>query len=239
MQRKAENGGVLFLLAMLIVASGAWGSDQVPAPPQSHPIALVGGTLVPVSGEVIPQGVIVFDGGKITAMGKSVDLPDRTEIIDVYGKYVYPGLIESDSFIGLVEIEMIQVTHDYAETGDVNPNVRAEVAFNPDSEHIPITRANGITYAHVVPRGGMIAGLSALMALDGWTWETMTDRAPVGLHVYWPRMRIDRASPRADDFLKERDAQLRSKTHAPTCEPRSPRPSRAFLTMTPTCAGKP
>lgn len=169
-------------------------SDQIPAPPQDHPIALVGATIHTVSGPILPTGTVLFDGGKIIALGGRLDLPSGTEEIDIRGKHVYPGLIAAHSIIGLVEIEQIRSTRDAVEVGEIKPNVRAEVAFNPDSEILPVTRANGITLALSVPGGGAISGTSALMMLDGWTWEAMTLKAPVGLHVRWPRMHV-RQSP--------------------------------------------
>lgn len=146
-----------------------------------------------MTGPVIERGVLVFDKGKITAVGPDVPVPPDAEVIDIRGQHVYPGLIDANSIIGLTEIDSIRATRDFAEVGDVNPNVRAEVAVNPDSEIIAVTRANGVLVALAVPRGGVIAGQSAAIVLDGWTWESMTLKAPVGLHVYWPRMTPVRA----------------------------------------------
>jgi len=168
-------------------------SDQVPAPKQTRPIALSGGTIHTVSGENIAAGTVLFEKGRITAVGKDLILPDGTEIIDVSGKHVYPGLISTNTAIGLVEIAAVRATRDVSEVGEINPEVRAQAAFNPDSEIIPVTRANGVTLALSVPGGGLISGTSALMMLDGWTWEDMTLKAPVGLHLFWPEMAIDEA----------------------------------------------
>ena len=63
--------------------------------------------------------------------------------------------------MGLVEIQAIRATLDVNETGDFNPNIRAEVSYNPDSELIPVARSNGITVAHTIPKGGLISGSSA------------------------------------------------------------------------------
>src|SRR5207237_6639947 len=93
----------------------------------------------------------------------------------------------------LVEVSSVKGPSDVAETGNVNPNVRAEVAINPESDLIPVARVNGITSALVVPRGGAIAGTSALIHMEGWTHEDMTVRAPVALHVNWPAMGINRS----------------------------------------------
>jgi imidazolonepropionase-like amidohydrolase len=94
--------------------------------------------------------------------------------------------------LGLTEVAAVAATNDFTEIGDINPNVRAEVALNPDSDLIPVARVNGVTSVHAIPRGGLIAGTSAVYRLDGWTYEDMTIRAPVGLHVRWPRMTPER-----------------------------------------------
>src|SRR5262249_42490002 len=96
-------------------------------------------------------------------------------------------------------------TLDYAETGDVNPNIRAEVEFNPGSELFGVTRVNGVTSALSIPQGGTLAGTSALIHLDGWTNEDMTVRAPVALHVNWPNMTVVRGfgPQRSDDEQKK------------------------------------
>jgi imidazolonepropionase-like amidohydrolase len=200
------------LLAGLFLHSGhALASDQIPAKPQDHPIALVGGTLVPVSAPPIEQGTILFDKGKIVAVGRSVTLPEGTETIDVTGMFVYPGLISADTYIGLVEIGAVRATRDRSETGRINPNVRAETAVNPESEVIPVTRANGITMFVTSPSGGLISGTSALMMADGWTWEEMIYKAPAALVINWPTMTISRSAfvqQSEEEQRKEREKQL-------------------------------
>lgn len=163
-------------------------STQIPAKPQEHPIALVGGTIHPVSGADITNGTIVFDKGKIVAVGASVSIPADAEKIDVTGKHVYPGMIDANTAIGLTEIGAVRATNDRNETGSINPNVKAQVAVNPESELIPVARSNGITLVLTCPSGGVISGTSALLYLDGWTWEEMTFKAPIAMHVNWPSM---------------------------------------------------
>ena len=201
------------LLAVITVSIA---SDQVPAPPQTHPILLMNATIHPVSADEIQRGAILFEKGIITAIGRRVtNLPDNTETIDLLGKHVYPGMIAAASVIGLTEIGAVAVTRDFSERGEVNPNVRAEVAYHPDSEIIPVTRSNGVLLAHSCPTGGLISGTSAVMMLDGWTWETSTLKAPAGLHINWPNMgavrsryfRIteEEASKRREETLKKLD----------------------------------
>src|SRR5262245_49380389 len=142
-------------------------SDQVPAKNQDHPIALVGATIHPVVGQVMEGGSILFDKGKIVAVGRPATFPQGTEVIDVKGKHIYPGLISGDTFLGLVEISAVRASRDRTETGQINPNVRAEAAVNPETELIPVTRANGITMFVSSPSGGLISGTSAVIMSDG------------------------------------------------------------------------
>ena len=112
-------------------------------------IILSGGTIHTGTGDVIENGLVAFSNGKITYAGKASDFKgDRsgTEVIDVAGKHVYPGLIYPTTSLGLVEISGVDVTVDNRETGDLNPNVRTIVAYNTDSHVIPVVRSNGVSY---------------------------------------------------------------------------------------------
>ncbi len=189
--RKVSFGGrlVLAIALMASVFSSVEGNTNVPAPAQDRPILLKGGTIYPVSTIPIKGGEILFEMGKISAIGNRLKAPKNTEIVDVTGKSVYPGLIGANTLAGLVEIGAVKATRDFIESGDINPNARAERAVNPDSEIFPVTRANGILVINVVPSAGgkgLMAGTSALMKLEGWTWEEMVVKAPVGLHIKWP-----------------------------------------------------
>jgi len=166
-------------------------SDPVPGPKQDRPILLSGGTIHTVSDLTIPNGQILFARGQIVALGREVIAGPDAEIIDITGRHVYPGLIAAQSLLGLLEIGSIRSTSDHSEVGAVNPNVRAERAYNPDSEHIPVVRANGIALAHVTPLGGLLSGASAVMMLDGWTWEDALLRDGIGVWLNWPNMTIN------------------------------------------------
>ena len=165
-------------------------SDQIPGSIQQNPILLKGGVIHTVSSGDFIDADILFQNGKIIEIGYNLDLENGTEIIDLNGNHVYPGLISGISTLGLQEIGAVRATRDYAEVGDINPNVRSNVSYNPDSELIPITRSNGVLIALSVPRSGSVSGRSSLMMLDGWTWEDATLKNSVGLHVFWPSMDV-------------------------------------------------
>lgn len=179
-----------FPLAVFLVALAAcWPlqrRDGCAAEPAAGRTALLGGTVHTVSGPDLVGGTVLLAEGKIVAVGQEVPLPPEVQRIDVSGHHVYPGLIDAYTQLGLIEIDAVRATRDLAETGHINPNVRAQAAFNPDSELIPVARAGGVLTVLTAPEGGLISGTSAVMSLDGWSWEQMTLRAPAALHVHWP-----------------------------------------------------
>jgi imidazolonepropionase-like amidohydrolase len=183
-RRRAARVGLAALAAALLGATAL--EAQVPAPRQNRPIALTGGTIHTVSGATYEGGTLVFDNGRIVAVGRNVAIPADAEHVDIRGKHVYPGLIDGYSHIGLFEIGGIGVTIDLDELGRINPNVRAEVAVNPESRHIGVARSSGVLVAVSSPEGGLVSGQAAAMMLDGWTWEQMTLKGGVGMVVQWP-----------------------------------------------------
>jgi imidazolonepropionase-like amidohydrolase len=165
-------------------------AQPIPAPPQSEPIAVIGATIHTAEGRVIPDGVILFEDGRITAVDSrsrnTVWEQDRYKQIFAEGKHVYPGLIALNSQLGLVEIESIRPTRDYSETGSDNLNVRALIAYNTDSRVLPTVRSNGVLQAQITPTGGRWSGLSSVVQLDAWNWEDAAVAADEGLHLHWP-----------------------------------------------------
>ena len=127
------------------VALPASGSDNV--------VVLQGATVHPVTGPKIPNGLIVMRDGRIDFVGPADELPESESAIDCRGKHIYPGLIDADTAMGLVEIDAVRATVDTSETGSSNPNVKAVVAFNPDSELIPVARVMGFCWPTRCPQG--------------------------------------------------------------------------------------
>jgi len=164
---------------------------QVPAPgePQKEPIAIMNATAHIGNGEVIENSVITFENGVITNVADAskvrLDLSSY-KVIDAEGMHVYPGLIASNTIMGLEEISAVRATRDQDETGEFNPNVRALIAYNTDSEIIPTTRFNGVLYVQTTPRGGRISGSSSVMDLDAWNWEDAVLKNDEGIHLNWP-----------------------------------------------------
>lgn len=179
--------GWAVLVAGVLLTVHCSAHDQVPGKTQSRPILIVGATIHPIDRPAIPDGILLFENGLIRAVGSTLggELPANTLRIDAVGKHVYPGLIAGMSEIGLREIAAVNATIDENEIGATNPNVRSWVAVNPDSELIPVARANGVLIAHISPTGERMQGQSAVMQLDGWTAKEMILKAPAGLCIEW------------------------------------------------------
>lgn len=157
-------------------------------------------TVHPVSKPEIAGGSILVRDGKIIEVGAKVTAKSA-KVIDGKGLHAYPGLINSATEVGLQEISAIRETVDTGELGDFNPQLRAEIAVNPSSEHVAVTRAGGITSVIVLPgagggegrRGGggsIIAGQAGLLHLDGWTWEEMEIRKMAAIQLVFPTIRL-------------------------------------------------
>lgn len=159
---------------------------RMTVPPQSEAIALRGATIHTVTNGVIENGTIIFEAGRITAVGANIAIPAGTRVVDVTGKHIYPGLIDAYSTVGIAEIGSVDMSNDVNEVGDFNPNVRTDVAVNAESRHIGTSRSQGVLTTLTTPGGGLISGMSSAMALEGWSWEEMSLESAAALNVNWP-----------------------------------------------------
>lgn len=150
----------------------------------------------PVSGPDITNGSVLVVDGKIADVGPKVAAPKGVRVIEGKGLHVYPGMIDSATQLGISEISSVRETNDIGEIGKFNPQLRASIAVNADSEHIPVTRVNGITGAIVLPgtfgSGGRspayVQGQASLIRLDGWTWEEMEVLRSAALQLRLPSL---------------------------------------------------
>ncbi len=168
-------------------AMGTNGANGV----QSAVTALVGGTVHPVSGPAIANGVVLMEAGRITAVGTAatVAVPAGATRVDVRGKHVYPGMINPITQVGMVEIGQVAASRDDQEVGRFNPHIRALAGVHPHAEAIPVVRANGITSVLAIQSSGVIQGMGSAIQLDGDTPEKMAIRDRAALVVNFPSPR--------------------------------------------------
>ena len=187
--------------------------------PLTGPVtAITNARIFPISGPAIERGTIVIRGNRIEALGVNVAVPAGATVIDAKGSEVYPGFIDARTSIGLNEPGP-RGFDDTNEMLEINASVKAQVAYQSDSDAIPVARVNGITTAAVVPSGGLIGGQVAVMNLDGWTWEEATLLPVAGVSFQFPPLvrgggggggggNAD-ATRKYDDLKKERDAKVK------------------------------
>ena len=206
---KNAHGRLLAMLGMTaLLALPLLGQSVIPNNPGKKPtFAIRNATIYPVTSAPIQHGTIVFSRGLITAVGTSVAIPPDALVIDGTGLSVYPGLIDAGSEVGLVEVGAVPGTVDTSEIGDINPNASAAVAINPHSNLIPVTRVNGVTTVIAEPSGGIISGQDALINLAGWTPQEMVVKAPVAMHLRFPRLRSGAFDDQPQDEEAAKEAQ--------------------------------
>jgi imidazolonepropionase-like amidohydrolase len=144
---------------------------------QETVVALVGGTVHPVSRPPIGNGVVVIRGGVIEAVGSAsqVEIPEGARRVDVSGKSVYPGMIDAITTVGIMEFGSIGQATDVLEVGEYNPHIRAVAAVRPEFANWGVTRANGITSVGVAQQTGVIQGQLGVVELtDEDTHERVT-----------------------------------------------------------------
>lgn len=180
----------IFLIMTTCFTLAATAQETVlPAKPQKGTIYIKNATIHVGNGKVIENGTIKIKDGKIEEVGANLPVPaDDVSVYDVKGKHVYPGLILPTSSLGLVEISANRATTDVREIGDLNPNVRAIVAYNTDSRVINTLRSNGILLANVVPQGSLLTGSSSVVQLDAWNWEDAAYKTDAGIHLNLPSL---------------------------------------------------
>lgn len=153
-------------------------------------ILLEGATLHIGNGNVISTGTIGIENGVITLVKNTLaftyNKSDWDTIINLSGHQIYPGFVAPNSTLGLTEIDAVRASLDFDEVGTFNPHVRAQIAYNCESDVIETVRTNGVLMIQTTPRGGRISGQSSVMSSSCWNWEDGTVKADDGIHIEWP-----------------------------------------------------
>src|ERR1051325_573305 len=183
-------------IILLILLAGSVMAQQIGNPTAQQGVMPARGTfairnarIVTVSGPDVENGTVVIRDGKIEAVGANVSVPSGAQMIDGNGLFVYPGMIDAGTNMGLVEVPQgANGTVDTTEVGDLNPNAKAIIAVNPHSAHIAVTRVEGITNTVTAPTGGLISGQAALINLLGTSPKEMGVVPQAALVINYPRI---------------------------------------------------
>ena len=105
------------------------------------------------------EGDILMDGGKITAIGKNLDIPEGTEVYDACGKDVYPGFVDAHSHLGLDGYGIGFEGQDYNERNDIcTPQLRGIDTFNPMDPSVSMAAKGGVTCVGTGPGSSNVIG---------------------------------------------------------------------------------
>lgn len=127
-----------------------------PALAQELPIAFVGATLVPIEGEVVENGTLIVQHGRIAALGGGISIPPDAEVRNVEGLTILPGLVDTHSHIGQVAGADM--------SGPIQADVRALDSINVRHAGINKARAGGITTVNIMPGSGHLLSGQTLYA---------------------------------------------------------------------------
>lgn len=148
-------------------------------------VAITNARIHPVAGPAIERGTVVIRDGKIAAVGANVAVPAGARVIDATGKVVTPGLFDSSTSLGVVEIGLSAEATDDESTNadDITAAFNVADNLNAFSTLIPVTRVEGITRAVVAPRTGrsLIAGQGVVIDLGTNGPIVTIHRNPVAL----------------------------------------------------------
>ena len=131
---------LLLLLVCLVTA--------LPNLAQTKPVAFINARIIPIVGQPIEQGILLVQNGKITAIGdaRTVRLSSDVMIVDLAGKTIMPGIVDTHSHIG--------GPAGADSTAPIQPDVRILDSVNPQASSIQRAQAGGITTVNVMPGSG-------------------------------------------------------------------------------------
>ncbi|MEO7997867.1 MAG: hypothetical protein ABI852_10505, partial [Gemmatimonadaceae bacterium] len=173
----------------LVGAAIAFGATRTAgaqaSPGEEGPFLIKGGTVVNPGGQRLPNTDILIRANRIVAIGAGASAMGA-KVIDATGKFVYPGMIDANTGIGLQEVGGVQTMNLRSEMGQFNPHMKAIVALNVESEILGVTRMNGVTTVVTSPTGGAISGQAALINTAGWNWEDLAVMKSAGMMINPP-----------------------------------------------------
>jgi imidazolonepropionase-like amidohydrolase len=174
--------GASALLATCTSLAGPAAAQAAPAV-ASGAVAVVGATVYTMgSAGKLENATVLIENGRIRAVGTGLAVPAGARTIDARGKVVTPGLFDSFTQLGVVEVNAVAGTRDGSEQNDrITAAFDVADAINPRSILLPVNRVEGLTRAVVAPGTGksLIAGRGAVLHLG--VGPDLLVRSPVAM----------------------------------------------------------
>jgi imidazolonepropionase-like amidohydrolase len=157
--KRSMNRGALALVAICAMAGSV----------RAQTVAITGGKLYPVSGPPIEGGTVLIRDGKIVAVGKDIAIPSNAQRVDATGKWVTPGLVNSNTSLGFGDVGFSGGPRELSAKGHdgIAAGFQVWLGFNTQSTMIAPAREGGVTSVVASPSGGLVAGQAAIVDLGG------------------------------------------------------------------------
>jgi imidazolonepropionase-like amidohydrolase len=157
--KRSLNSGALALVAMCAVAGSL----------SAQTVAITGGKVYPVSGPPIEGGTVLMRDGKIVAVGKDIAIPGDAQRVDATGKWVTPGLVNSNTNLGFGDVGFSGGQRELSAKGHdgIAAGFQVWLGFNTQSTLIAPAREGGVTSVVASPSGGLVSGQAAIVDLNG------------------------------------------------------------------------
>ena len=202
-------------LASLAILSARAAHSATTAP---GAVAITGAKIVTLGPQgTIENGTVLIEGGRIRAVGRNVAIPKGARRIDAAGKVVTPGLFDSLSHLGVVEVSAVDETNDVGVKGrELTVAFDVADALNPRSQLIPVTRVEGVTGAIAAPVAGdgVFSGRGVAIRLTGGADMVVKDPVAVFAPLDEAGAKIAGGSRAADvERLKEALEDARDYAH--------------------------
>lgn len=148
-------------------------------------LAIKNGKIHIGNGDIIENGIILIEDGKIKEVGSEINIPNECEVIDAKGNIITPGLIDSHSHIGIGEEGIGFEGQDYNEMSDpVTPQMRAIDGIYPDDKGFLSARQGGVTTVVTGPgSANAIGGTFLAMKTYGNRVDDMIIKNPVAMKI--------------------------------------------------------
>ena len=147
--------------------------------------AISGGTVHPVSGGAIANGVVIIRDGLIEAVGANLAIPPDATVIDAKGGHVYPGLIDAETSLGFVSAAPRrrgpgagQPPQAAPQTPpqETSPSFLAVREVKLSDDDVEAKRGTGVTTILTVPSSGIFNGQSVILNLGEGAMESRVIR---------------------------------------------------------------
>jgi imidazolonepropionase-like amidohydrolase len=153
------------LLSALVIATAT----------QAQNLVFQHATVYTITAGTIQDGAVRINNGQIIEVGRSDEVPATdAKVIDLTGKVLIPGLVDSHSHVGIVNRPRVAGADNNEGSGPIQPALRAIDAINPHDPAIRQALAGGVTTANIMPgSGNAMGGQTAYVKLRGRTVDEM------------------------------------------------------------------